>query len=136
MLNEIVYYFENSVLIRIYKKEPIFCLFVHCQRTSDTKFVSKHTMIIRMCAFRIFFFVFFFYFLLPISRESIVFGSNFKNGDFDGFTRYEDSLIQKSHFQHLVWVYVCVCVSVISITQKQITAESSNLVFYICVIAT
>ena len=23
--------------------------------------------------------------------ESIVFGSNFRNGDFDGFTRYEDS---------------------------------------------
>ena len=30
-----------------------------------------------------------FYFLLPISRESIVFGSNFRNGDFDGFTRFE-----------------------------------------------
>ena len=29
------------------------------------------------------------YFLLPISRESIVFGSNFRNGDFDGFTRFE-----------------------------------------------
>ena len=33
--------------------------------------------------------VFSFYFLLPISRESIVFGSNFRNGDFDGFTRFE-----------------------------------------------
>ena len=30
-----------------------------------------------------------FYFLLPISRESIVLGSNFRNGDFDGFTRFE-----------------------------------------------
>ena len=30
-----------------------------------------------------------FYFLLPISRESIVFGTNFRNGDFDGFTRFE-----------------------------------------------
>ena len=27
-----------------------------------------------------------FYFLLPISRESIVLGSNFQNGDFDEFT--------------------------------------------------
>ena len=27
--------------------------------------------------------------LSPISRESIVFGSNFRNGDFDGFTRFE-----------------------------------------------
>ena len=30
-----------------------------------------------------------FYFLLPVSRESIVFGSNFRSGDFDGFTRFE-----------------------------------------------
>ena len=30
-----------------------------------------------------------FYFLLPISRESIVFGSNFRHGDFDGFKRFE-----------------------------------------------
>ena len=30
-----------------------------------------------------------FYFLLPISRESIVLRSNFRNGDFDGFTRFE-----------------------------------------------
>ena len=37
-------------------------------------------------------------FLLPISRESIVFGSNFRNGDFDGFTRFEVSGIRKSHF--------------------------------------
>ena len=24
-------------------------------------------------------------------RESIIFGSNFRNGDFDGFTRYKDT---------------------------------------------
>ena len=30
-----------------------------------------------------------FYFLLPINRESIVFGSNFRNGDFDGFTVFK-----------------------------------------------
>ena len=30
-----------------------------------------------------------FYFLLPINRESIVLGSNFLSGDFDGFTLYE-----------------------------------------------
>ena len=36
-------------------------------------------------------FFFFFHFLLPISRESIVFRSNFRNGDFDGFTRFEVS---------------------------------------------
>ena len=33
--------------------------------------------------------IFLYYFLLPISRESIVFGSNFRNGDFDGSTRFE-----------------------------------------------
>ena len=33
----------------------------------------------------------YYYFLLPISRESIIFGSNFRNGDFDGFTRFEVS---------------------------------------------
>ena len=32
-----------------------------------------------------------FYFLLPISRESIVHGSNFRSGDFDGYTRFEVS---------------------------------------------
>ena len=32
-----------------------------------------------------------FYFLLPISRESIVLGSNFRSGNFDGFTRFEVS---------------------------------------------
>ena len=37
----------------------------------------------------IYFLVFYYYFLLPISRESIVFGSNFRNGDFDGFARFE-----------------------------------------------
>ena len=30
-----------------------------------------------------------FYFLLPISRESIVFESNFRTGDFDAFTGYD-----------------------------------------------
>ena len=68
-----------------------------------------------------------FHFLLPIRRESIVFGSNFRNGDFDGFTCFEVPWIQKSFS-----VFgLCVCVSVISITQKQITAETPNLVLYI-----
>ena len=31
-------------------------------------------------------------------RESIVFISNFLNGDFDGFTRYEDPRIRRSYF--------------------------------------
>ena len=34
-------------------------------------------------------FIFIYYFLLPISRKSIVLGSNFRNGDFDGFADFE-----------------------------------------------
>ena len=34
-------------------------------------------------------FYYIFHILLPISKESIVFESNFRNGDFDGFTRFE-----------------------------------------------
>ena len=33
-----------------------------------------------------------------------------------------------------VYVCACVCVYVISITQKQIAAETSNVVFYICIV--
>ena len=40
----------------------------------------------------------YYYFLLPISRESIALGSNFRNGDFDGFTRFEVPWIRKTHF--------------------------------------
>ena len=53
------------------------------------------------------------------SRENIVYGSNFRNEDFDGFIRYDDSWIRKSHFLVFgVCAYVCVwyCVSAISIT--------------------
>ena len=34
---------------------------------------------------------FFFNFLLPMSKESIVLVSNFQNGDFNGFSRFEVS---------------------------------------------
>ena len=36
--------------------------------------------------------------LSVISRESIVFVSNFRNKDFDGYTRFEVPWIRKSHF--------------------------------------
>ena len=58
--------------------------------------------------------------------ESIALGLNFRNGEFYEFARFEIPWIQKSNFCAL-----SVCVSVISITQKQITAETSNLVFNI-----
>ena len=68
-----------------------------------------------------------FHFLLPISREIIVFVSNFQNGDFDGFTRLRSSEFENHIFSK--WsVYICDCVSVISITQEQIRAETSNFV--------
>ena len=68
-----------------------------------------------------------FYFLLPIygKKKALFFGSNFWNGDFDEFPCFEVPWIKKSHFQHLV------CVSIISTTQKQIAAGTSNLVFFI-----
>ena len=50
---------------------------------SQIKFIEKRTKTI-------------FYFLLPISRESIAFASNFRNGDFDGFARLKGPWIQKS----------------------------------------
>ena len=46
-----------------------------------------------------FFEIAYFYFLLPVpGRRSFVFESNFRNGDFDGFTRFEVSRIRKSYF--------------------------------------
>ena len=52
------------------------------------------------------------YFLVPISRESIVFVSNFQNGDFDEFTRFEVPWTENHIFSVLsvcmnVWVFMC-----------------------------
>ena len=87
---------------------------------------------------------FLYYFLLRISRESIVFGSNFKMEILMDLhvlrsPKSENHIfsVQSGCMYVRVCVCVCVrvCVSVISITENQITAESSNLAFYICVIA-
>ena len=70
------------------------------------------------------------FFYLCNSRENIVMGSNFHNGDFDGVTDYEVTKSENDIFS--VWcACIYACVSVISITQKQITAESSNSAIYI-----
>ena len=61
-------------------------------------------------------------------RESIVLGSNFKNAGFDGLTCLAIPLNPKINFSD--W---SAFVSVIIITQKQIIAETSNLVFRICI---
>ena len=39
-------------------------------------------------------------FLLSLTHVTAekVFGSNYRNGEFRGFTRYDDQWIQKSHF--------------------------------------
>ena len=71
-----------------------------------------------------------FYLLLPITRESIAFRSNFRSEDFDGFTRFQVPLNPKIIF---LAFGQCVCVSVISITQKQIIPDTSNLIFYFCI---
>ena len=54
-------------------------------------------------------------------KEIIVFGSNYRNRDFNGFV-FEVPWIWKSHSQAAV---LCVC---------PVSAETSNLVFYICII--
>ena len=69
-----------------------------------------------------------FYFLLPIyGRENIVLRSTFWNGDFDRFRMFWGPLNPKV-------TVLAVTSTVINITQKQLTAETSNLVFYICII--
>ena len=67
---------------------------------SKIKFFLKHKefvwFIISLLRIKIFFNL---YFLLSIhNRESVVFGSNFPNEDFDGFTRFEGLWIRKLHF--------------------------------------
>ena len=116
-LDQIVH---SSFMEIFWSKLPLVKEFYNVQRLESTWIASRveHSYI-------------YFYFLLPISRESIVFGSSFRNGHLDELTRFEVPWIRKSHFQRLVCV--CVCVSVISISQKQIAAEYSNLVFYICI---
>ena len=51
--------------------------------------LSQSKVSLTMTTTLMIFFLLPFYFLLPISIESIVFGSNFRSGDFDGFTLFE-----------------------------------------------
>ena len=81
------------------------------------------------------FFISFLSFLTMYNRESIVFGSHFGNGDFDGFTWFEVLwiiiiIIIIKHIFNGWFVYV----TVISKTQKQIVTETSNLIFCIFII--
>ena len=70
-----------------------------------------------------------FTFSYTYAKESIVFASNLRNGDFDGFRHFKVPWIQKITFLCGWSLYV----SLIRIAQKQITTETSNLAFYICV---
>ena len=58
------------------------------------------------------------YFLLPISKGRIVLWSNFRSKYFHGLTRFKVPWIQKSHFQRLVCVSVCVCECVLKINLR------------------
>ena len=76
-----------------------------------------------------------FYFLLPISRESIVWGQIFEMEILTDLHVLKSPESENNTFS--VWsvcMYVCICASAISLTQKLITEETSNLVFYICII--
>ena len=51
--------------------------------STDTCVLTARILTLKVCIVQAF------YFLLPINRESIVFGSNFRNRDFDGFILFE-----------------------------------------------
>ena len=67
----------------------------------------------------------FYYFLLPISRESIVFGWNFRSWDFDGFTRFEILWIRKSRAFKLLFNHTWK-------RQFEVLHCNSQLFFFIC----
>ena len=81
-------HFASVPLQRIEKWVPFPCSpcrFGHkCQIQKLDWMLNKLKLELRLAHFS-----FSFYFLLPISRESIFWGSNFRSGDFDGFTRFE-----------------------------------------------
>ena len=85
-----------------------------------------------------FFFSFFFIFSYQYIVEKVLFWkSNFRNGDFDGFTLFWDALIQEITFlasSMYIRMCVCVCVPAVSVIQKQITVETSNSIYYIGII--
>ena len=60
--------------------------FIHAQ---SLRKMFKHQAIVESKLDK--WFLFYYYFLLPRSRESIVFVLNFRNGDFEGITRFDFS---------------------------------------------
>ena len=73
----------------------------------------------------------YFYFSLSTCRKNIVFGSNFRNWQFDLRLCFEVTWIRKSHFLAFgLWVWR----SVINIIPKQIIAVTQNFLFYICIL--
>ena len=72
-----------------------------------------------------------FHFLLPVhGKESIVFEPNFRNG---GLMNGHVLRTLESENHIFSDCSLCVCASVIIIIQKQIAAETSNLIFNICI---
>ena len=90
-----------------------FFLKTNCEKRKSTKNISLQEWLYFMFEGFLIIFVItmanvknlFFYFLLPISRESIAFRLNFRSRYFDELTRFEVSWIRKSHF----WGGLCVC---------------------------
>ena len=72
-----------------------------------------------------------FYFLLPIGRESIAFGSNFTNGNFWWIYSFWGSLNPGITF---LAVGLCVCGSAFSIMQKEIITKTPCLKLFIWII--
>ena len=90
------------------------------------KLVNKDPSLLKISSHIIIIISFFWYGIH--GTKSINLRSNVREWYFDRFLHFEIPWIRKSHFQHFL------CVSVINITQKQITVESSNLAFYIFII--
>ena len=130
-----LYFIKQQHIIEIqklkYEIEQYYLKYKHKHSMSITKDMSKsvlwkeQTGWILLCVANAFsnnkrLMYFFFTFSYSCNcRESIVFESNFRNGEFDGFARYDASWIRKIAFLAFglsLCVYLCICATVISIT--------------------
>ena len=108
--------------------------------TSDTIDEFKNS---QLCVFVFLLWIkltsFFFFFLFSLTIFSAGLWSNFQTEislDLHVLKspEFKDHIFRRSHFLFSVCFCMYPCLFVISISQKQITAETSNLVFNICVI--
>ena len=99
---EFMYVVANYLLLRILLKMPHHCAMSFKSRLlKHEKFDLKaglKNFWLQQKGFFLFYLSFFTFSYPWNGRESIVFGSNFRNGVFHGFTRFEVPWIGKPHF--------------------------------------